>query len=321
MAMSSEMCYTWFGVVEEGSMEKKREGMALWVFIAAIVSQNVVIPVMGATPQGLGDQKNYYNTPSTPSQSHAPKSGSSGSSRHHSGSPPSHGGDGSYGTPSHGSSGSYGTPSHGSGGGGYGSPSQGGGTGSPPQGDGGYGGGSGSPPRGGGGYYHSSPTTPVYSSPTTPVYDPPTPDTPVSYTPTVPDVSTPGTPYIPDPNTRFPFIGGTCDFWRTHPAAVWGMFGYFVTVAGAFGCIGIPGGFGQGLNLHQALNNNRKDGFGSLYREGTASLLNSMVNKNFAFTPDQVKSSFNTALASDKIAAAQADVFKKANEGLLKPRA
>lgn len=78
--------------------------------------------------------------------------------------------------------------------------------------------------------------------------------------------------------------------------------------------------FAPNLSLQQALGNTRNDGFGSLYREGTASLLNSMVNKNFVFTAQQVREKFTAALVSDKVAAAQAKVFKKANEGRLNIR-
>lgn len=82
---------------------------------------------------------------------------------------------------------------------------------------------------------------------------------------------------------------------------------------------GIPG-FGPSMNFQQALSNTRTDGIGALYREGTAALLNSMVNKNFPFSTSHVRDSFVAALASNKAAEAQANVFKLANEGELKPR-
>nr|GMD90329.1 protodermal factor 1 [Ipomoea batatas] len=85
---------------------------------------------------------------------------------------------------------------------------------------------------------------------------------------------------------------------------------------------GVPaGGFGTNLNLLQALSNTRNDGFGELYREGTASLLNSMLSTNrFPYTTQHVRDSFGAALSSNTAAAAQARLFKLANEGRLKPK-
>ncbi|KVH95855.1 hypothetical protein Ccrd_002072 [Cynara cardunculus var. scolymus] len=59
---------------------------------------------------------------------------------------------------------------------------------------------------------------------------------------------------------------------------------------------------------------------GGTCEEGTASLLNSMVNKNFPFTTSHVRDSFVAAVGSNKAATAQARVFKLANEGHMKPR-
>ncbi len=87
----------------------------------------------------------------------------------------------------------------------------------------------------------------------------------------------------------------------------------------AFGVTSVPG-FGGSLTLQQALSNTRTDGLGALYREGTASLLNSMVNQKFPFTTKQVRESFVVALSSNKAAAAQAQLFKLANEGRVKSR-
>lgn len=91
-------------------------------------------------------------------------------------------------------------------------------------------------------------------------------------------------------------------------------------MGGAFGVASLPG-LGASLSLQQALSNTRTDGLGALYREGTASLLNSMVNRNFPFTTDQVRERFISALSSNKVAATQARLFKLANEGKFKPRA
>lgn len=80
-------------------------------------------------------------------------------------------------------------------------------------------------------------------------------------------------------------------------------------------------GFAPSMTVQDALANNRADGIGALYREGTASLLNSMSNNNrFPYTTKQVRDRFISALSSDNAAAAQARLFKLANEGRL-PRA
>ena len=98
------------------------------------------------------------------------------------------------------------------------------------------------------------------------------------------------------------------------------MLGWWGTLGSAFGVTSIPG-FGAAMSLPQALSNTRTDGLGALYREGTASMLNSMVNNKFPFSTKQVRDSFVAALASNSAAAAQARLFKLANEGHLKPRA
>lgn len=79
-------------------------------------------------------------------------------------------------------------------------------------------------------------------------------------------------------------------------------------------------GFGSSMSLQQALENTRGDGLGALYREGTASLLNSMADQRFPFTAKQVRERFIAGLSSNKAAAAQAQLFKLANEGRI-PRA
>ncbi|XP_015082407.1 protodermal factor 1-like [Solanum pennellii] len=179
----------------------------------------------------------------------------------------------------------------------------------------------GNPPKGGqhhdptpaspsGGYYPHPPSTPT---PT-----PSTPSTPTIVTPpTTPiiDPGTPSTPATPTPSPPF-----TCDYWRTHPGLIWGLFGWWGNVGSAFGVASAPG-LGSNMNLLQALSNQHTDGLGQLYREGTASLLNSMVSKRFSYSTTQVKNNFATALSSDSAAAAQAQLFKLANQGRLKPSA
>nr|KJB75434.1 hypothetical protein B456_012G041900 [Gossypium raimondii] len=277
-------------------MERQRSKqvcLLMWVLVAALFSHNMVIAV---TSTGLGEQKNYYPAPdphagTPPSGSHGTPPSSGG------GSPPSHG------TPSHGggyhpsptpstpSGGNCGTPPHDpstpstpSHTPSHGTPPSSGG-GSPPS----YGGGS--PPSYGGG---SPPTTPI---------DPGTP-------------SIPSPPFFPAPT---PPIGGTCDFWRSHPTLIWGLLGWWGSVGNAFGVTNAPG-LGTSMSLPQALSNTRTDGLGALYREGTASFLNSMVNNRFPFSTKQVRETFVAALGSNSAAAAQARLFKLANEGHLKPR-
>ncbi|XP_043699072.1 protodermal factor 1 isoform X2 [Telopea speciosissima] len=209
--------------------------------------------------------------------------------KHYYSSPSPHTGD-PHKSPPHGTSPS---PSHGSGGSCNPTPS----TPSPPSTGGG----------GGGGYYHSPPSSGSGGgTPSTPTVAP--------ITPTIPSISSPPPPLMLDPNTP---LGGTCNFWRTHPALIWSLLGWWGTVGGVFGVLATPA-TGTSLSLPQALANTRSDGIGALYREGTASFLNSMVNKKFPFTTKEVKDSFVRAVASNKAAAAQAELFKQANEGRLK---
>ncbi|KAJ8532219.1 hypothetical protein K7X08_012142 [Anisodus acutangulus] len=256
-----------------GKQRSKQSFLILWAAFAALLSQNLVIPVMSSA--SFEEQKNYY-TPDP--HIGTPSTGSS--------TPPSHA------TPSHGSS-SHGSkpPAN------CGNPPKGGHHHNPTP----------APPSGGhsGGYYPTPPSTPTPSTPSAPI--PPT-------TPII-DPGTPSTPGTPTPSPPF-----TCDYWRTHPGLIWGLFGWWGTVGGAFGVASAPG-LGSNMNLLQALANQHTDGFGQLYREGTASLLNSMVSKRFTYSTTQVKNNFAAALSSDNAAAAQAQLFKLANEGRLKTRA
>ncbi|KAK1269149.1 Protodermal factor 1 [Acorus gramineus] len=270
--------------MERGS--KSHPAMVMWVLFVGLVSQSLVVPVASRSLEGVTEQKAYY--PPDPHRSHSP--------RHSHRTPtcptPS--------TPSHG------TPTAPSHGGGYGTPST---------------------PSHGGGYYnpptYHPPSTPVVTPtpstptpPSAPYIDPGTPSTPTPPsapyidpgTPTTPGISTPPAPFLPGTP---PF---TCDYWRTHPALVWGIFGYWAPMAGIFQTGG-NAAFGPTLNLPQALSNTRMDGIGALYREGTAALLNSMVSRTFHFTTQQVKEAFNSAVVSNNAAAAQARLFRKANEG------
>ncbi|XAR52788.1 hypothetical protein NMG60_11021045 [Bertholletia excelsa] len=279
-----------------GREKSKHPGLVVWTLAVGLLSQYLLIPVMSV--ESLEDEKNYYSPDP------------------HAGSPPT----GSNSRPPHGSGGSYGStppspsrrtpPSHGGGGGGGGKgespPSN---CGTPPS--GGHYNPSPAPPSRGDGYYNTPP--PIYGgggAPTPPItITPPT-------TPTGPGITIPSPPLVPDPNLP-PF---TCNYWKNHPALIWGLLGWWGTVGGAFGVAHIPG-LGASLRLDQALSNTRTDGYGALYREGTASFLNSIVDKRFPFTTKQVRDSFTKAITSNKAASAQAHFFKLANEGRLKPRA
>ncbi|KAK9093508.1 hypothetical protein Syun_028419 [Stephania yunnanensis] len=161
--------------------------------------------------------------------------------------------------------------------------------------------------------------TPVTPTPVTPTPVTPTPVTPTPVTPTTP---TPPSPLFPiDPNAPPPFTG-TCNYWSSHPDTIWALCGWWATIGGIFPVpTSSTPSISPGLTLPQALTNTRTDGFGALYREGTASLLNSMVNSRFPYTTEQVRNHFVSALVSNRAASNQAELFKKANEGRLKPRA
>lgn len=309
------------------------KSLVLWVLL--LISNNLLLPVMSSTTNtnlGFENEKNYYPSPSgfhsNPSNHgsnggttihphHGSHHGSSGGGQSNCGTPPTvtppthSGGSGGhyYPTPSP-------TPPSGGGGGGHyhptpkptpTPPSHGGGgcaCPSPPPTRGGSG--------GGGGYYPPTPTTPVVvTPPSTPLVPSPpyvTPVTPIVPSPPLIPV-TPPTPF--DPNTP-PF---PCTYWGTHPTLIFGVLGWWATVGGLFGVTTLPGLNAADYSLQQILTSPRKDGYGSLYREGTASLLNSMATKNFIFSTKQVKDSFLNSLSSDKLAATQARLFKLANEG------
>ena len=95
---------------------------------------------------------------------------------------------------------------------------------------------------------------------------------------------------------------------------IWGLLGWWGTLGNSFGVPNVPG-IGSNISLKDALSNTRTDGYGELCRQATASLLNSMVDNRFAFSTKQVRDRFIAALGSSKAAAAQASVFKLANEG------
>ncbi|KAI4363885.1 hypothetical protein MLD38_020048 [Melastoma candidum] len=264
------------------------------------VSQNLFVPVLSET--SLKDNKSFFPVPGpyvglTPPSAPYKSPPTTGTTT-----PPYHAAPSQPKTPTSPVGGCVNPPvvshppkSRSSGGGGYhykppSSGSSGGGT----KGGGGY---HYSPPSSGsrsGGYHYSPPSSGSrgvssggYSHPTPPSSGssggsgrsstPPTTPIGGGTTPTTP-------PYYPitDPFT------GTCNFWKAHPTIIFGLFGWYGTVGTAFGVTNVPG-LPSNLNLLQALSNTRNDGYGEPLREGTASLLNSMVNHKFPYTTQQVK--------------------------------
>ncbi|XP_045824837.1 protodermal factor 1-like isoform X2 [Trifolium pratense] len=279
---------------------------SMLVLLIGLLSQHLVIHAISNI---AGDQKNFNipdphsGNPPTGPHKNSPSSHSSPPS-HGSSSPPSHGGSSS--PPSHG--GGYYTPTPSTPSGGCGtSPSHDPSTPSTPS----HNPTTPSNPPSSGGYYTSPPpstSNPPIDPPIT--LTPPSPSTPID----------PGTPTIPSP-PFLPFTSpftGTCNYWRTHPQIILGILGWWGNVGHAFGVTSLPG-FSPGLTLPQALSNTRTDGLGELYREGTASFLNSLVNHKFPYTTDQVRERFASSLHSNKAAATQAHLFKMANEGKIKP--
>lgn len=105
-----------------------------------------------------------------------------------------------------------------------------------------------------------------------------------------------------------------CSYWKNHPDAIVAAIGSLGNIGKTFGAAcSMIGGKKLG-NMHDALSNTRTDGIGALIREGAAAYLNSIVNKKFPFTTQQVKDCIVVAVTSDGAASAQAGVFKKANE-------
>ncbi|KAL6888951.1 hypothetical protein ACP4OV_009977 [Aristida adscensionis] len=162
-------------------------------------------------------------------------------------------------------------------------------------------GGSPPPSYGSGSGYNPTPVpTPDYGTTPTPDYGT------IPSTPITPSYGVPGIP-------KHDFVG-SCDYWKKHPDVI-------VAVVGSLGNIGKTFGAACSLivgkkleNLHDALSNTRSDGIGALLREGAAAYLNSIVNKKFPFSTQQVKDCIIVAVTSDGAAAAQAGIFKKAND-------
>uniref|UniRef100_A0A7N0RJB9 Protodermal factor 1 n=1 Tax=Kalanchoe fedtschenkoi TaxID=63787 RepID=A0A7N0RJB9_KALFE len=305
------------------------------MMLVGVCSLMVLVPVLSATaPGSYGDMKCVSPPPPADSYGGRPPSG---------GSPPHHGGGGGRGTTPY----SRPPPPPSCDGGGGRTPTVPGTGPTTPTTPGGGGGGgynpapptAGSPPL-----VLSPPPTPFIgpgTPPTTPYINPGTggyppgilPGTPglpgiLPGTPGLPGIlpGTPGLPgiipgtpiFMPDPNSN-PF-SGTCDFWRNNPGVIWGLLGWWGSLGGIFGTSSLPS-VSPSMSLPQALSIPRRaDGFAALYREASASYLNSMAYRHFPYSPKQVREQFAAALPSNRAAGHQARVFKLANEGRLKPR-
>ncbi|KAJ3692091.1 hypothetical protein LUZ60_012441 [Juncus effusus] len=263
-------------------------------------------PAISRTLGEFNEEKNFIFYPAPPfAGGSTPSTGTGGG--HSTPSTPSYGSGDPHSTPS--------TPSYGSGGG-HSTPSV---------------------PSYGTGGGHSTPSTPSYgTTPTTPSYGghgsptptygstPTTPTTPTygsgsgHATPSTPSYGSGGghaspTPTIPSIDPHH-LITGTCDYWRSHPQQIYTIVGYITNIGNTFGpTCGVL--FGPTTSLHDALSNPRTDGYGALIREGTASFLNSCSNSHFPFTSDQVRDAVIGSLSTMGAAAAQADIFRQANEG------
>ncbi|RRT70925.1 hypothetical protein B296_00016387 [Ensete ventricosum] len=305
--------------------EKKRKALALWFLSTWYVSQQAVItPAMSRSLEGgTADEKNYY----APDPHGGSKrlfhtlyeSMEAMTCMLHQTLVDLRGAD-SHGTPCTTPPSTHNTPlppSHGGGGGGHGNP----------------------------------PPTPAITTPPVPLA-PPAPAITTPLSPPVPlappapayqvTPTPPATPMVPDPNTPpfsceyasipYPSRFSThfalvllpsrclillCSYWRSHPTAIWALIGYWCPLSQIFG---MPAAsfFGSNPTAVEAMSDARSDGIGALYREGTASFLNSLVDRDFFFTTQQVRDAVNAAVVSHEAAAAQAELFKKANKGHLK---
>ncbi|KAG5053274.1 Protodermal factor 1 [Glycine soja] len=115
-----------------------------------------------------------------------------------------------------------------------------------------------------------------------------------------------------------PFTG-TSYYWSSNPGRIKEVLGWVGTIGSAFGVGSSNNKIPSNVSLVHALSNTTSDGLGALCREGTASFLNSLVNNKFPYTTPQVRDTFVGSLVSDIAAAAQANLFKMANEGRINP--
>jgi hypothetical protein len=109
-----------------------------------------------------------------------------------------------------------------------------------------------------------------------------------------------------------------CSYWSSHtssiPSILEGTIASLISLFDiATGTTQLP--FASGTTLVQGLTNTRPDAYGALMRQGSAALINSYHFSNFAYTPQQVRESFNGALYSEQAAAVQAVQFENANRG------
>lgn len=115
-----------------------------------------------------------------------------------------------------------------------------------------------------------------------------------------------------------------CRFWSSHTSSFPDFLSILTTLldlfgsstsGGSTGLSGITSIFGGQMTLYQGLTNTRPDAYGALLRQGTAAILNAYTNRNYPYTPFQVKAAFNGALASQQSAAVMATDFENANNG------
>ncbi|KQK18030.1 protodermal factor 1 [Brachypodium distachyon] len=122
--------------------------------------------------------------------------------------------------------------------------------------------------------------------------------------------------YTPTPTPTTPSYTGTCDYWKSHPDKIISCVGSLGSIVGSFGDV-CSSFYGTKIQtLKDALCSTRTDCYGDLLREGAAAYINSIAAKkaHFAYTTHQVKDCIALALTSEVAAAAQAALFKKANQ-------
>ncbi|KAK8936209.1 hypothetical protein KSP39_PZI013097 [Platanthera zijinensis] len=266
-----------------GRRSKRMDASNICFMVSILLLQSLSTPAnCGRNIPEFSDQKNYY-VPTTPQTGSPPNYSSPNSPACPT---PSNGGSsgGGHSTPT--------TPSHGS----------------------------------GSGYHHAPPTStpgttapsPPYSTPGTTAPSPPysTPGITVPSSPpySTPAITVPSPPLTYDPNVP-PFHPGTCSYWAAHPEKIVVVIGKFGTTVRDFFGVACIFAYGKNPTLHDAVANTNAGGVGALLREGTTALLNSLACKSFPLTQQQVTSDFAAALGTAGSAAAQAEVFKVANEG------
>ena len=104
----------------------------------------------------------------------------------------------------------------------------------------------------------------------------------------------------------------SCRYWSKHGSGFPNILSLLGTLARIFGGR-TPSVYGGQMTLMQALVNPNQDEFSFLAREGAASLLNAYTLQNFAYSPEEVRLRFNSALVTPESAYKQAVDFRQAN--------